>query len=318
MKSTPKIKNVLISQPQPANLEKSPYRNLVDKYHLNLDFFKFFDVVGIEAKEFRKQKIYLKDYTAIVLNSKNSIDHFFRLAKELREEIPDTMKYFCSSEAVALYLQNYIQYRKRKVFFAKQHFAELIDIMLKHKEENFLFPCSEEAQTEYLKMLDKSKLNYTKASMYRSVSKDLKKIDMEKYDMIVLFSPQGVKALTQNFPKFDSKKILVSAFGTSTHAALTEAGIYLTVAAPTKVAPSMAMAIEDFIQGKEPEPVITVKPSALKKASARKSPTAKKTKSVIADKEKYEQMMEEKKAALAAKRKERSEKRNAEPKEVKK
>ena len=308
MKSATKIKNILISQPEPPSIEKSPYRNLVEKHNLNLHFFKFFDVVGIDSKEFRKQKVYFQEYTAIIFNSKNSVDHFFRLAKELREDIADTMKYFCSSEAVALYLQNYIQYRKRKVFFAKQHFAELIDILLKHKEDKFLFPCSEEAQTEYIKLLDKSKLKYTKAAMYRSVAKDLKKVKLVEYDMIVLFSPQGVKALLQNFPVFDSENILVAAFGTSTHAALAEAEIKLTVAAPTKAAPSMAMAIEDYVLGKEPEPVIVIKPSSLKKPSAKKAVTTKKTKSVIADKEKYDQMMEEKKAALAAKRKEKKEK----------
>lgn len=308
MKSAAKIKNILISQPEPVNIEKSPYRNLVEKHKLKLHFFKFFDVVGIDPKEFRKQKVYFQEYTAIIFNSKNSVDHFFRLAKELREEMPDTMKYFCSSEAVALYLQNYIQYRKRKVFYAKQHLAELIDIMLKHKEEKFLFPCSEEAQTEYIKLLDKSKLNYTKASMYRSVPKDLKKIKMEQYDMVAVFSPQGVKALVQNFPSFDSEKTIVAAFGTTTHTALSEAGIKLTVPAPTKAAPSMAMAIEDFVMGKEPEPVIVVKPSSLKKATPKKSVAEKKTKSVIADKEKYNQMMEEKKAALAAKRKQQKEK----------
>ena len=305
MKSATKIKNILISQPEPANIEKSPYRNLVEKHNLNLHFFKFFDVVGIDAPEFRKQKIYFNEYTAFIFNSKNSVDHFFRLAKELREEMPDSTKYFCSSEAVALYLQNYIQYRKRKVFFAKQHFAELVDIMLKYKEDRFLFPCSEDAQTEYLKLLDKSKLKYTKATMYRSVPKDLKKIELSQHDMIVLFSPQGVKALLHNFPSFDSEKVLVAAFGTSTHAALAEVGIKLTVAAPTKAAPSMAMAIEDYMLGKEPEPVIKIKPSSLKKATPKKTITTKKPKSVIADKEKYDQMMEEKKAALAAKRKER-------------
>ena len=314
MKSAEKIKNVLVSQPQPVNIEKSPYKNLVEKYHVNLHFLKFFDVVGIETKEFRKQKVHIQDYTSVILNSKNSIEHFFRIAKEMREEIPDSMKYFCSSEAVALYLQNYIQYRKRKVFFAKQHFAELIDIIQKHKEDRFLFPCSEETQTDHIKMLDKSKLKYTRASMYRSVAKDLKKIDLDQYDMVVLFSPQGVKALLQNYPNFDSEKTLVSAFGTSTHAALSEAGIKLTVAAPTKVAPSMAMAIEDFILGKEPEPVITMKPSSLKKASTKKNATTKKVKSVIANKAKYDQMMEEKRAALAAKRKKKQE-NNSMPKE---
>jgi uroporphyrinogen-III synthase len=144
-----KIKKILVSQPEPADLEKSPYKNLVTKYGVDITFFKFFEVVGLTVSEFRKSRIHLTEYTAVIFNSKNSIDHFFRLAKELREVIPDSMKYFCTSEAIAHYLQNYIQYRKRKIFFGNQYFSELIEILSKHREEKFLFPCSDEKQTEY-------------------------------------------------------------------------------------------------------------------------------------------------------------------------
>ena len=175
-----KVKKILVSQPEPADLEKSPYKNLVTKYNVDITFFKFFEVVGLTASEFRKSRIHLTEYTAVIFNSKNSVDHFFRLAKELREVIPDTMKYFCSSEAIAHYLQNYIQYRKRKIFFGNQYFADLIEVLSKHRDEKFLFPCSDEKQTEYTKMLDKAKFKYTKATMYTSVPRDLKALPSSK------------------------------------------------------------------------------------------------------------------------------------------
>lgn len=299
------VKNILISQPEPANLEKSPYYPLIEKYGLNLTFFKFFDIVGVPVAEFRKSRIHIKDYTAVIFNSKNAIDHFFRMEKELRETPPDTMKYFCTTKAIALYLQNYVQYRKRKVFYAEQTFADLIDLMSKHKEERFLFPCSSEKQTDNTKMLDKGKFKYTKAVIYRSVPKDLKQFDMSKFDMVVLFSPIGVASLLESFPDFAEKNgIIVAGFGPSTHAAINAAGIKLTIAAPSKFAPSMTAAIENFILGKEQGATIIAKPSSLKKSSAKKNST-KKTKSVFSNKSKYKQMLEEKKALNAARRKER-------------
>lgn len=314
-----KVKKILISQPAPADIEKSPYKNLIQKYNLDLTFYKFFDIVGIGASEFRKNRIHLNEYTAVIFNSKNSVDHFFRLAKELREVVPENMKYFCSSEAIALYLQNYIQYRKRKIFPGKQYFADLVDIMTKHRDENFLFPCSDEKQTEYTKLLDKAKFKYTRAPMYTSVPKDLTHFKVDDYDMIVLFSPIGVRSLLQSFPEIkNNTSILIAAFGTSTHAALKEAGIKLSVAAPTQTAPSMAMAIENFMLGKQQGPVIVAKPTALKKASTRSKTTTsttisgKKVKSVIANKEVYKQRMEEKKAEAAKRRAERAAKKAAE------
>ena len=195
-----KVKKILVSQPEPADLEKSPYRNLVTKYGVEITFYKFFEVVGLPVSEFRKTRIHLAEYTAIIFNSKNSVDHFFRLAKELREVIPDSMKYFCASEAIAHYLQNYIQYRKRKIFYGNQYFADLIEILSKHREEKFLFPCSDEKQTEYTKLLDKAKFKYTKATMYTSVPRDLSQFNLKDYDLICLFSPIGVRSLVKNFP----------------------------------------------------------------------------------------------------------------------
>jgi len=304
-----KVKKILISQPEPADLDKSPYKKLITEYHVDLTFYKFFSIEGISATEFRKSRIHISEYTAIIFNSKNSVDHFFRLAKELREVIPESMKYFCSTESIALYLQNYIQYRKRKIFFGNQYFADLVDVMSKHREEKFLFPCSDEKQTEYTKLLDKAKFKYTKAPMYRSVPRDLTHFNLDDFDMICLFSPIGVRSLIQNFPDAKDKSILVAAFGTSTHAALNAAGIKITIAAPTKTSPSMAMAIENYIQGKQQEAVLVVKPSMLK--SNKSSHTSKlggtkKTKSVFASKTKYKQLMEEKKAKAAAKRAERA------------
>ena len=309
-----KVKKILISQPEPADLEKSPYRNLVNKYGIDITFYKFFEVVGLTASEFRKSRIHLSDYTAVIFNSKNSVDHFFRLAKELRENIPDTMKYFCATEAIALYLQNYIQYRKRKIFFGNQYFSELIEVLQKHREEKFLFPCSDEKQTEYTKLLDKAKFKYTKATMYTSVPRDLTQFNLKDFDMICLFSTIGVRSLLKNFPDIAEENIMIAAFGTSTHSALKAAGIKLTIAAPTKTSPSMAMAIENYINGKGQDDVVISRSSALKKDLGHGRGLSsgisgingvKKNKSVFANKAKYKQLQEERKAQAAARRAER-------------
>ena len=306
-----KLKKILISQPEPADLEKSPYKNLVNKYGLDLTFYKFFDVVGLTASEFRKSRIHLNEYTAVIFNSKNSVDHFFRLAKELREVIPDSMKYFCATEAIALYLQNYIQYRKRKIFFGNQYFSDLVEILQKHREEKFLFPCSDEKQTEYTKLLDKAKFKYTKATMYTSVPRDLTQFNIKDYDLVCLFSPIGVRSLVQNFPNIAEESVAIAAFGTSTHAALKAAGIKLTIAAPTKSSPSMAMAVENYINGKGQNDVVISRQSSLKKelghgrGISTSTTGAKKTKSVFANKAKYKQLQEERKAQAAARRAER-------------
>lgn len=305
-----KIKKVLISQPEPENLEKSPYWNLIKKHKLNLTFFKFFSIEGISASEFRKSRIHITDHTAVIFNSKLSVDHFFRMAKDLREVIPETMKYFCTTEQIALYLQNYIQYRKRKIFFGNQFFAELVDVMTKHRDEKFLFPCSNEKQTEYTKLLDKAKFKYTKAAMYKSVPRDLTQFSLKDFDMVVLFSPIGVRSLLQSFPKLKNGDILVAAFGTTTHNALKQAGIEVSVLAPTKSSPSMSMAIENFVQGKEQDSVLVVKPSSLKgKTSvagrtATTTTTGKKTakSGTAASRDRYKQLIEEKKARSAERR----------------
>ena len=305
-----KVKKILISQPEPADLEKSPYKNLVNKYGIDITFYKFFEVVGLTPTEFRRSRIHISEYTAIIFNSKNSVDHFFRLAKELREVISDSMKYFCATEAIALYLQNYIQYRKRKIFFGNQYFSDLIEVLQKHREEKFLFPCSDEKQTEYTKLLDKAKFKYTKATMYTSVPRDLKQFNLKDYDLVCLFSPIGVRSLVQNFPNIANENVTIAAFGASTHSALKAAGIKLTIAAPTKSSPSMAMAIENYINGKGQDDTVITRPSMKKdlvhgRGLASGANGSKKTKSVFANKAKYKQLQEERKAQAAARRAER-------------
>lgn len=319
-----KISKILISQPEPADIEQSQYRALVKDYHLDLTFYKFFEVEGISVSEFRKTRIHFSDYSAIIFNSRHAVDHFFRMAKELRETIPDTMKYFCVTESIAYYLQNYVQFRKRKIFFGSQFFADLIDVLAKHREENFLFPCSDEKQTEYTKLLDKAKFRYKKAPIYRSVPRDLSQFNIKDYDLVCLFSPIGVRSLLKNFPHFKDNPIPVAAFGAATHTALNQAGIKLTIAAPTKSAPSMAMAIQNFLDGKQQEAVIIARPTTIKSrtrstrasvasttSSAIAPTSSRKVKSVFTNKAKYKQLMEEKRAKAAARKADR-ERRKAE------
>ncbi|MBQ8703139.1 MAG: uroporphyrinogen-III synthase [Bacteroidales bacterium] len=297
-----KIKKILVSQPEPADLEKSPYRNLIQKYGIDITFYKFFEVVGITASDFRKTRIHISEYSAIIFNSKQSIDHFFRMLKDLRETVGEEMKYFCATESIALYLQNYIQYRKRKVFFGAQYFSDLVEIIGKHRDEKYLFPCSDEKQTEYTKALDKAKIKYTKAPMYTSVPRDLSRFNLDDYDAICLFSPIGVRSLVKNFPDIKDRNIVIAAFGTSTHAALKENGIKLTIAAPTQVAPSMAMALENHILGRQQGSVISLKGESKRSKSMNMAGGSKHSKPVIANKEVYKKRMEEKKAQAAARR----------------
>ena len=297
-----KIKKILVSQPEPADLEKSPYRNLIQKYGIDITFFKFFEVVGITASDFRKTRIHIGEYSAIIFNSKQSIDHFFRMLKDLRETVGEEMKYFCATESIALYLQNYIQYRKRKVFFGAQYFSDLVEIIGKHRDEKFLFPCSDEKQTEYTKALDTAKIKYTKAPMYTSVPRDLSRFNLNDYDAICLFSPIGVRSLVKNFPDIKDRNIVIAAFGSSTHAALKENGIKLTIAAPTQVAPSMAMALENHILGRQQGSVISLKGESKRSKSLALAGNSKHSKPVIANKEVYKKRMEEKKAQAAARR----------------
>lgn len=243
-----KIKNVLISQPRPAELEKSPYSEIIKKYCLNVDFYKFFRIEGLSSIDFRKEnKVRLTDSTAVIFTSKHGVDHFFRLAGELRTEIPESMKYFCSSESTAYYLQKYIQYRKRKIFFSNQEPQDLVDIIRKHKSEKYILPCSADHNNELSELLDQHKINYNKAVMYRTVSDDMSFLEVDKYDLLVFFSPSGIRSLYKNFPDFTQGDKAIGVFGQTTANAAREAGLTIQVEAPTAVAPSMAKAIELFL-----------------------------------------------------------------------
>lgn len=243
-----KIKNILVSQPQPVDITKTPFADLMKKYGVNFTFEKFIKLEGVTASELRQNHIKLPDYTAIILSSRNAIDHFFRAAKEMRYTVPETLKYFCINESTALYLQRYVQYRKRKVFYGNQKFEDLLELIKKHKEENYLYCCSDISSDTAMDMLNEAKINVTKAVMFRTVSADLTNtIDINNYDMLVFFSPAGIESLKTNFPKFKQKDVAIGGFGDATCKAITDAGFNLDFKAPTQTAPSMTMAIEEFL-----------------------------------------------------------------------
>jgi uroporphyrinogen-III synthase len=243
-----KVKNILVSQPQPHDVEKSPYGDLINNYKVNIDFKKFIKIEGVSASDFRKDKVYIDDHSAVIFTSRNAVDHFFRIAKEMRVEIPDTMKYFCISEATASYLQKYVQYRKRKIFQGHQNFDDLLELIKKHKDEKFILPCSDIHKMSLINRLDKNKINYSKAIIYKTLASDLSSVEIESYDLIVFFSPAGVKSLFKNFPKFEQNHTLIGAFGPSTVKAVKESGLNVDIVAPTKTALSMTVAIEQYIQ----------------------------------------------------------------------
>jgi uroporphyrinogen-III synthase len=243
-----KIKRILVSQPKPES-DKHPYSELAEKNNLKIDFRPFIQVEGITVKDFRKTRIEILAHGAVIFTSKTAIDHFFRLAEELKICIPDEMKYFCSSESIAFYLQKYIVYRKRKIFYsASGNIADIIDILLKHKEENFLVPMSNAHKDEIPLLLDKAKLKYTTAVLYNTVCSDLSDLSEINYDVLVFFSPTGIKSLLQNFPGFQQNDIKIATFGTTTAKAATEAGLRLDISAPMPNAPSMTMALEQYIR----------------------------------------------------------------------
>src|SRR5690606_38504407 len=203
-----KIRNILISQPKPEK-ENNPYSELEKKHNVAVDFRSFVKVEGLSAKDFRQQRINIAEHQAVILNSRNAVDHFFGLCKELRVIISEDMLYFCQTEAVALYLQKYIQYRKRKIFFGNGKIEDLIDVMKKHKDKKFLFPCSDKHQDNIPELLSKNKYKFTKAIMYRTVSSDLSDLTDVWYDMVVFYSHQGIESLFENFPNFvQGKKVI--------------------------------------------------------------------------------------------------------------
>ena len=243
-----KIKKVLVSQPKPAS-EKSPYYDIAEKYGVKIDFRPFIKVESLSAKEFRQQKISILDHTAVIFTSRHAIDHFFTLCTELRVTIPETMKYFCVTEAVALYIQKYVQYRKRKIFFgATGKIGDLIPSIVKHKTEKYLVPMSDVHNDDVKNLLDKNNIQYTEAVMYRTVSNDFTPDEEFDYDMLVFFSPAGVTSLKKNFPDFNQREIKIGTFGSTTAQAVRDAGLRLDLEAPTVQAPSMTAALDMFIR----------------------------------------------------------------------
>jgi len=242
-----KIKKILVSQPKPED-NKSPFYELAKKNNITIDFRPFIHVEGVSIKEFRKQKINVLDHTAIIFTSRTSIDHFFRITKELKLNIPESMKYFCINEATAFYLQKYIVYRKRKIFYGKGKFEELVEVLIKHTEENYLVPLSDMHKQEIPKKLRKFKLKFTASTFYKTVSSDLSDLADVNYDILVFYSPSGIKSLFQNFPDFKQNDIKIASFGLSTAKAVKEAGLRLDIQAPMPKAPSMTMALENFIE----------------------------------------------------------------------
>ncbi|MCH2199020.1 MAG: uroporphyrinogen-III synthase [Flavobacteriales bacterium] len=244
-----KVKTILISQPKPAS-DKSPYFDLADKYNMKIDFRPFIHVEPVPGQEFRQERIDLEDHTAVIFTSRNAVDNYFRICEELRFAVPDTMKYFCISESTAFYLQKYVVYRKRKIFHGKARFADLMDSIKKHSKEKFLLPCSDLLKPSIPHLLEEAKINYTKAIMYRTVCSDLSDLSDVTYDMLVFFSPSGIESLFKNFPDFKQNATRIAAFGPTTVKATEESGLRVDVSAPNPKAPSMSMAIENYITGK--------------------------------------------------------------------
>ncbi len=272
-----KIKKILISQPKPE-LERSPYFEIAKNFGVEIEFRPFVQVEGIPAKEFRKHRVDILSYTAVIMTSKNAVDHFFRVCNEMRIIVPETMKYFCISETTAYYLQKYIQFRKRKIFFSNHSYADLVDIIRKkHKDDKYILPMSDAPNEEYTSLLDRDGIKYVKAPLYRAVFSDIKDINFGEYDMLVLFSSAGINSIYNSFPEYKQNETVIAAFGEQTAKAVTGAGLKLHVVAPQPNSPSMASAMDLYLRGeyilsdnpfadigKAPKPKKAPKPAAPK------------------------------------------------------
>lgn len=241
-----KVKKVLVSQPKPTS-DKSPYYEIAEKYGVQIEFRPFIKVEGLTAKEFRQSKINISDFTAIIFTARTAIDHFFRLCEEMRVTIPDTLKYFCTTESIALYLQKYIVYRKRKIFHGITGKLDgLVPALLKHNKEKYLYIVSD-VHKDDTGLLDNHKIDYTKAVMYRTVSNDFGPDEPFDYDMLLFFSPSGIASLLKNFPEFKQDDIQIGTFGSTTAQAVKNAGLRLDMEAPSVKAPSMTAALDLFL-----------------------------------------------------------------------
>ncbi|MDR2843209.1 MAG: uroporphyrinogen-III synthase [Candidatus Symbiothrix sp.] len=242
-------KKILVSQPKPL-AEKSPYFDIAEKYGVQIEFRPFIKVDPVNAKEFRAQRINILDYTAVIFTSKTAIDHFFRLCDEMRITVPKTMKYFCISESIAVYLQKYIVFRKRKIFFPASGKVEDLTVQAHkhHKDETYLIPAADVHKDNLLRMLDDKKVNYQVCIMYRTVSNDFGEEEAFDYDVLLFFSPAGISSLLKNFPNFEQKEIAIGTFGPTTAQAVRNAGLRLDIEAPNPEAPSMTTALENYLK----------------------------------------------------------------------
>ena len=242
-----KVKTILVSQPAPKT-ETSPYFDLSEKQKVKIDFRSFIHVEGVPVKEVRAQKVDLSKFTAIILTSRNAVDNFFRIAEEMRFKVPDTMKYFCQSEAVAYYLQKYVVYRERKIYVGNRTFPELCKLIKKHKDEKFLLPSSDKLKALIPTELNNLGVDWKQAILYRTVVSDLSDLENVFYDVLVFFSPSGIDSLFKNFPDFKQNNTRIAVFGNSTVKAATAAGLKCNITAPSPETPSMTMALEKYIK----------------------------------------------------------------------
>ncbi|MEK9788567.1 MAG: uroporphyrinogen-III synthase [Flavobacteriaceae bacterium] len=242
-----KVKTILVSQPEPSS-DKSPYSRLKEKHKLTVNFRPFIHVEGVSGKEVRQQKIDFNNFQNIILTSRNAVDHFFRLCKEMRFTVPDTTKYFCQSEAVAYYLQKYVVYRKRKIYVGTRSIKDLESTFKKLGKESYLFPTSDLLKPEVPEFLDQLKINWKRAILYRTVVSDLSDLRDVYYDILVFFSPSGIESLFKNFPDFKQNNTRIAVYGNSTTQAAEQAGLKINIMAPTPETPSMTMAIEKYVE----------------------------------------------------------------------
>jgi uroporphyrinogen-III synthase len=242
-----KVKTILVSQPAPK-AKQSPYFDLMDKQKVKIDFRSFIHVEGESARSVRNQKIDFLDYTAVIFTSRTAIDNYFRLAEEMRITVPDAMKYFCLSEAVAYYLQKYVVYRKRKIYVGTRTFDDLLPLIKKHKEEKYILPCSDKVKPSMLRKLNDVGVVWKRAILYKTVVSDLSDLQNVYYDVLVFFSPSGIKSLFENFPGYKQNDTRIAVFGNSTVKAAEDAGLKIDIAAPSKENPSMTMALEKYIK----------------------------------------------------------------------
>ena len=241
-----KVKTILVSQPEPK-VENSPYFDLQQTQKVKIDFRPFIHVENVTTKEIRLQKVDFSKFSAIILTSRNAVDHFFRVAESMRFKVPDSMKYFCQSEAVAYYLQKYVVYRKRKIYVGKRTFSELVPLIKKYKDEKFLLPTTDKVKDEIPEILNDLKIDWKQATFYRTVISDLSDLENVFYDILVFFSPSGIESLFHNFPDFKQNDTKIAVFGNTTIKAVEEKGLRVDIAAPTPETPSMSMALMKYI-----------------------------------------------------------------------